>query len=97
VSEIPQAAREGARGAAKARPERAGVYIAGALRDVVWRERRDDGGMFGDAAEVGVWHDSGGFVAYAKDGWGGGVRSKHHPDEATARRDTERLWERLYG
>ena len=69
--------------------------IAGAMREVVWSEPRDCGGMFD--AKVGIWRDGDGFIAYVTDGWGGGVRSKRHPDEAAARGDIERLWNRLYG
>lgn len=70
-------------------------YIAGATREIVWRESRDAGDMF--KSEVGVWRDRDGFVAYVKDGWGGGIQSKRHPDETTARADIDRLWERFYG
>jgi len=71
--------------------------IAGAVRDVVWSESREVyGEMF--KSEVGVWRDPDGrFRAYVKDGWGGGMRSKPHPDEATARTDVTRLWEEFYG
>lgn len=71
-------------------------YIAGAARDVVWSEGRDAGDMF--KPEVGVWRDPDGrFRAYVKDGWGGGIQSKPHPDETTARADIGRLWEHSYG
>ena len=69
-------------------------HIAGALREVTWSEHRDSGGMFD--AETGVYRDGDGFVAYISD-WGGGIRSKAHPDEESARRDIARLWERFYG
>jgi hypothetical protein len=71
-------------------------YIAGASRDVIWSEERDAGDMF--TSEVGVWRDPDGrFRAFVKDGWGGGMRSKPHPDETTARADVPRLWEQFYG
>ena len=70
--------------------------IAGASRDVTWHESRDAGDMF--KSEVGVWRDPDGqFRAYVNDGWGGGMRSKPHPDEPAARADIARLWERFYG
>lgn len=69
-------------------------HIAGALREVVWSEARDSGGMFD--AEVGVYRDGDGFVAFIDD-WGGGIRSRLHPDEKTARADIGRLWDRFYG
>lgn len=69
-------------------------HIAGALREVPWCEQRDAGEMF--PAEVGVYRDGDGFVAYV-DAWGGGIRSKLHPDEETARADIDRLWGRFYG
>jgi len=70
-------------------------WIAGAAREVVWSYERDAGDMF--TSEVGVWLEDAGFVAYVKDGWGGGNKSKPRPDQATARADTARLWERFYG
>lgn len=71
-------------------------HIAGAARDVVWSEQRDAGDMF--KSEVGVWRDPDGrFRAYVKDGWGGGMQSRPHPDQETARRDIDRLWEHFYG
>ena len=69
-------------------------HIAGALREVPWSEKRDSGGMFD--AEVGVYRDGDGFVAFIYD-WGGGIRSRIHPDVETARGDIDRLWERFYG
>lgn len=73
-----------------------GAYIAGASREVVWREQRDAGDMF--KSEVGVWRDPDGrFRAYVKDGWGGGIQSRPHPDEQAARADISRLWEKFYG
>lgn len=70
--------------------------IAGAPREVVWSEERDAGDMF--KSEVGVWRDPDGrFRAYVKDGWAGGMRSKPHPDEDTARTDVTRLREVFYG
>jgi len=70
--------------------------IAGETRDVVWSEERDAGDMF--KSEVGVWRDPDGrFRAYVKGGWGGGMRSKPHLDEAAARADVTRLWEEFYG
>jgi hypothetical protein len=70
-------------------------YVAGAVREVPWHEERDAGEMF--KSEVGVWHDDRGFVAYVKDGWGGGINSGHHPDQQAARHDITRLWEKFYG
>ena len=61
---------------------------------VVWSECRDDGGMF--SAEVGVAASGIRFVAYVKDGWGGGGRCTRDSEEA-ARAEIDRLWERLYG
>lgn len=69
--------------------------IAGAVREVVWSEQRDAGEMF--SAEIGVWKDERGFVAYVCGPWGGGVNSKHHPSEVAAQADTGRLWEKFYG
>ena len=69
-------------------------HIAGALREVVWSEERDAGDMF--KAEVGVYWDGAGFVAYVE-AWGGGIRSKAHLDQETARADIARLWEKFYG
>lgn len=72
------------------------AYIAGASREVTWSEKRDAGDMF--TSEVGVWRDPDGrFRAYVKDGWGGGVQSRPHPDEETARSDIGRLWDKFYG
>jgi hypothetical protein len=73
----------------------AASYVAGVVREVPWREERDAGEMF--LAEVGVWQDAGGFTAYVKDGWGGGINSRPHPDLETARADVRRLWEKFYG
>ncbi len=73
----------------------ASSYIGGAVREVVWSETRDSGGMF--TAEVGVWREGGKFVAYVKDGWTDGIRSAPHGDEQAARRDVGRLWEKFYG
>lgn len=71
-------------------------WIAGASREVVWSESRDAGGMF--KSEVGVWRDPDGrFRAYIQDYWAGGMRSKPHPDQAAARADVGRLWEKFYG
>lgn len=69
--------------------------VAGAVREVVWSEERDAGDMF--MSEVGVWAEPGGFVAYVKDGWGGGKRSGCHASLELAQRDTSRLWEEFYG
>lgn len=72
------------------------AMIAGAVREVVWRESRDAGDMFD--SEVGVWRDPDGrYRAYVTGGWGGGIQSKPHPDEASARADATRLWGRFYG
>jgi hypothetical protein len=68
--------------------------IGEAWREVVWWEQRDAGEMF--PAEVGVWQDILGFTAYVL-AWGGGLRSKPHPDQETAKADTGRLWEKFYG
>ena len=70
--------------------------VAGESRDVVFSEKRAAGGMF--KSEVGVWRDPDGrFVAYVTDGWCGGIQSKPHPDEQTARSDIDRLWGKFYG
>ena len=70
--------------------------IAGASREVTWSEPRDTGDMF--SGEAGVWRDPDGrFRAYIRGGWGGGAHSKPHPDEAAARADIDRLWERCFG
>lgn len=74
--------------------ERRALVVDGAERDVVWSEERDNGGMF--PSTVGVWREDGRFVAFVQDGWGGGVHSRQHPDEAAAKADIDRLWERLY-
>jgi len=70
-------------------------FVAGQVRDVVFSETRDCGGMFD--AEVGVWRGSQGFTAYVKDGFGGGINSGHHGSEQEARDDIERLWDKFYG
>lgn len=63
--------------------------MAGASREVVWSEKRDDGGMFD--AEVGVYKSGNQFVAYAANGWGGGVQCTRDTFEA-ARAEVDRLW-----
>lgn len=68
--------------------------VFGDVREVVWSERRDTGGMFD--AEVGVWRDGPGFVAYVQGEWGGGANSRRHPDEQSARADVDRLWSRYF-
>jgi len=72
------------------------TFVAGAERDIVWSETRNDDGMH--EAQVGVWRNPDGtYTAYARDGWGAGIKSSPHPDETAARTDTTRLWHRHHG
>jgi hypothetical protein len=71
-------------------------FIAGDMREVTWSEKRDAGEVF--PAEVGTWRNPDGrFQAYVMSGWSGGVRSKLHPDQESARQDVDRIWDQFYG
>lgn len=70
-------------------------FINGHLREVLWEEARDNGGMFNST--VGVYMVEGGrFASFVYD-VGSGVASPPHATVEAAIADIERLWERLYG
>lgn len=71
------------------------VLMGSRLYDVVTSHSFDSGGMFRSSA--GVHTDDGGFRAFVKDGWGGGIHSKLHATQAEAEVDVPRLKEKFYG
>lgn len=70
------------------------VFLGRESLPLVWKRRRDDGGMF--KATVGVARRDDRFVAFVMSGWGGGVSCTRDTREA-AEAEIDRLWERLYG
>lgn len=70
------------------------VLIGTEFLPLVWSERRDAGEMFD--ATVGVARKNDRFMAFVKDGWGGGVSCTRDTKEA-ADGEIERLWEKFYG
>lgn len=62
--------------------------------DKIWSESIDYGAMFD--GEVGVYKSEGYYFAYAKDGWGAGMKcGRKSLDEAN--KEIERLTEKMFG
>jgi hypothetical protein len=68
-------------------------FINGQMRDVVWSERRDTGGMF--EATVGIYKDGDGYRTFVLD-LGLGMQSKLHHTYEDARNDVERCLKKFY-